>query len=267
MACTYQYRRYGKQSDRGKKRAFVIFFFLCLVIVLIIAGFILIGNRSRGKNVKTDYIFKQDEASKSYVDLDSGIIPDYSGEDYIFLNNNHPNFTIYDCDHISGENYVPLDSLGRCGTAYALLDHSMMPTEKRGEIGSIKPSGWKQEKYPGIIDAQPPYLYNRSHLIAYALTGENANELNLITGTRHFNTEIMLPYELQVARYLDHSDNHVLYRVSPYFKGNELIARGVEMEALSVEDNGEGVSFHVFCYNIQPGIRIDYLTGSSMKEQ
>lgn len=236
---------------------------LCLVIALVLAGIILVRSRSGSKNVKTDYVFKQDEASKSYVDLDNGIIPDYSGEDCILLNNNRPNFTIYDCDHISGENFTPLDSLGRCGTAYALLDHSMMPTEKRGEIGSIKPSGWKQEKYPGIVDSQPPYLYNRSHLIAYALTGQNANELNLITGTRYFNTELMLPYELQVARYLDYSDNHVLYRVSPCFKGNELVARGVEMEAFSVEDNGEGVCFHVFCYNIQPGIEIDYLTGDN----
>ena len=153
--------------------------------------------------------------------------------------------------------------MGRCGTAYAMLDREMIPRQERSEIGSIKPSGWKQNKYPGIVDSDPPYLYNRSHLIAYALTGQNANELNLITGTRYFNTEVMLPYELKVMRYLDHSDNHVLYRVTPYFKGKELVARGVEMEAYSIEDNGEGVCFHVFVYNVQPGIEIDYMTGEN----
>ena len=144
-----------------------------------------------------------------------------------------------------------------------MLDREMMPKEERSEIGSIKPSGWKQNKYPGIVDSDPPYLYNRSHLIAYALTGQNANELNLITGTRHFNAVAMLPYELKVMRYLDHSDNHVLYRVTPYFKAKELVARGVEMEAYSVEDNGDGVCYHVFVYNVQPGIEIDYMTGEN----
>ena len=141
-----------------------------------------------------------------------------------------------------------------------------MPTEERGSIGQIKPSGWVQEKYPGIVDSEPPYLYNRCHLIAYALTGQNANELNLITGTRYFNVEGMLPFEESVMRYLDKSDNHVLYRVSPYFKDDELLARGVEMEAYSVEDNGEGICFHVFVYNVQPGIELDYKMGESRKK-
>lgn len=130
-------------------------------------------------------------------------------------------------------------------------------------LGLLKTDCSASPKYPGIVDSDPPYLYNRSHLIAYALTGQNANELNLITGTRYFNTEVMLPYELKVMRYLDHSDNHVLYRVTPYFKGKELVARGVEMEAYSIEDNGEGVCFHVFVYNVQPGIEIDYMTGEN----
>ena len=139
-----------------------------------------------------------------------------------------------------------------------MLDRSMMPTEARGEIGQIKPSGWQQAKYEGYVDSNPPYLYNRCHLIAYALTGQNANELNLITGTRYFNVTAM--------KYLDNSDNHVLYRVTPYFKGNELVARGVEMEAYSVEDQGTGVCYHVFVYNYQPGIEIDYKNGESRVE-
>lgn len=194
-------------------------------------------------------------------------IPDYSGEDYIILNGNVPLFTENDFKSIEGESYSELDDLGRCGTAVAMLSHEMMPTEEREAIGQIKPSGWNQEKYEGYIDSNPPYLYNRCHLIAHALTGQNANEKNLITGTRYMNAETMLDFELQVMRYLDKSDNHVMYRVTPFFKGNELVARGVEMEAYSVEDNGAGVCFHVFVYNIQPGIEIDYRTGESILKQ
>lgn len=142
-----------------------------------------------------------------------------------------------------------------------------MPVEQRGAIGNIKPTGWVQKKYPGIVDSEPPYLYNRSHLIAYSMTGQNENELNLITGTRYMNATTMLSYEKQVLRYLDNSDNHVLYRVSPYFKGAEKLARGVELEAYSVEDNGEGICFHVFLYNVQLGIEIDYATGESRINQ
>jgi DNA-entry nuclease len=138
-----------------------------------------------------------------------------------------------------------------------------MPTEERGEIGMIRPTGWKQNKYPGIVDSDPPYLYHRCHLIAFALTGQNANEKNLITGTQYMNTEGMLPWELKVMRYLDGSDNHVLYRVTPFFEGYDLLSRGVEMEAYSVEDNGRDVCFHVFVYNVQPGIAIDYRTGEN----
>ena len=156
--------------------------------------------------------------------------------------------------------------IGRCGTAIAMIDRAMMPTEERGLIGSITPTGWVQNKYEGIIDSRPPYLYNRCHLIAYALTGENANELNLITGTRYMNATVMLPWEEKVMRYLDYSNNHVLYRITPYFAGNELLARGVEMEAYSVEDNGEGVCFHIFVYNVQPGIALDYKTGENWRE-
>ncbi len=235
------------------------------IVIVVMAIAILIGKYvSYNNQVQVEGgIYSQDEPSKSLIEANPDIIPDYSGEDVIELRSNIPNFTFYDFDHVKGENYAELDSLGRCGTAYAMLDREMMPKQERSEIGSIKPSGWKQNKYPGIVDSDPPYLYNRSHLIAYALTGQNANELNLITGTRYFNTEVMLPYELKVMRYLDHSDNHVLYRVTPYFKGKELVARGVEMEAYSIEDNGDGVCYHVFVYNVQPGIEIDYMTGEN----
>ena len=206
---------------------------------------------------------EKQHSSKSVVESDPEKIPDFAGEDYVVLNDNMPAFNEWDLENISGENYSDLDRLDRCGTAVAMLHQSMMPTEERGEIGQIKPSGWKQAKYSGYVESKPPYLYNRCHLIAYALTGQNANEKNLITGTRYMNATTMLPFEMEVMKYLDHSDNHVLYRVTPYFKDKELLARGVEIEAYSVEDNGEGVCFHVFVYNVQPGIEIDYLTGES----
>lgn len=212
-------------------------------------------------------VFESGSASQSTCIIDAACIPQYHGYDYVIINDGKPNFTEWDFDNIENQYFSKLDKLGRCGTAFAMLDQSMMPTEKRGNIGNITPSGWVQNKYPGIVDSNPPYLYNRCHLIAHGLTGENANEKNLITGTRYMNVFGMLPWEEQVMRYLDGSQNHVLYRVTPYFEGNELLARGVEMEAYSVEDNGEGVSFHVFVYNIQPGIEIDYKTGRNWKKE
>lgn len=209
----------------------------------------------------TDANFQPDEPSAGTATVDPDSIPDFSGEDYIYLNGNQPNFTEYDKTHIVGEHYSALDWLGRCGPAYAMIDRSMMPTEERGEIGMVKPSGWHTVTYPDLIESR--YLYNRSHLIAFALTGENANERNLITGTRYMNATSMLPFEIDAMQYLDDYDNHVLYRVTPLFRGNELVARGVEMEAYSVEDHGAGLCFHVFVYNHQPGIEIDYATGES----
>ena len=208
----------------------------------------------------------EQEGSQSTASRDPDRIPEYDGQDYVVLNDGAPNFNAWDLENITGEHYSNLDLLGRCQAAYAMLDRSMMPTEERGEIGSVTPTGWVQKKYEGIVDSNPPYLYNRCHLIAYALTGQNANEKNLITGTRYMNVTTMLPWEEQVMNYLDDSENHVLYRVTPYFEGNELLARGVEMEAYSVEDQGEGVRFHVFVYNIQPGINLDYKTGESEEE-
>lgn len=194
--------------------------------------------------------------------FDYSLVPEYSGNPYIEINDNKPYFT--DDEKSAGtssfENYCDLDSMGRCGTAYASVGQDIMPTEKRGEIGMIKPSGWHTVKYDCIADK---YLYNRCHLIGYQLTGENANEKNLITGTRYLNVEGMLPYENMITDYVKETDNHVLYRVTPIFVKNELVARGVLMEAYSVEDSGAGVSFNIFCYNVQPGVTIDYQTGES----
>ena len=201
--------------------------------------------------------------SKSIAESDPDLIPDYSGEDWIELNDGLPCFNAWDLSNITGEHYSELDRLGRCGVAVAMLEDSMRPTDPRGEIGEIRPSGWHQTKYEGIIDSDPPFLYNRCHLIAYAMTGQNANPENLITGTCYMNSTLMLPWEEEVMRYLEAYNGHVLYRVTPYFKEKELLARGVEIEAYSVEDGGSGVCFHVFVYNIQPGIILDYSTGES----
>ncbi len=187
-------------------------------------------------------------------------IPKYSGEDYIILNDNIPNFSSSDLTTNSFEEYSPLDSLGRCGVAYANIGSDIMPTEKRESISSVKPSGWQSVKYD-IVEGK--YLYNRSHLIGYQLTAENANDRNLITGTRYFNSTLMLPYENMVADYIKETNNHVLYRVTPVYEGDNLVATGVQMEAKSVEDDGEGIEFNVFVYNVQPGITIDYSNGNS----
>ena len=199
-----------------------------------------------------------ENSNESNIDINN--IPAYSGNDYIVLNNNIPNFFDSDLTTTSFEEYSPLDSLGRCGVAYANIGTDLMPTEERESISSVKPSGWQSIKYD-IVEGK--YLYNRSHLIGFQLTAENANKSNLITGTRYFNANLMLPYENMVADYIKETNNHVLYRVTPVFEGNNLVATGVQMEAKSVEDNGEGIEFNVFVYNVQPGITIDYVTGAS----
>lgn len=187
-------------------------------------------------------------------------IPAFSGNPYVTINDNVPNFKESDVNSISFESYSDLDSLGRCGVAYANIGTDLMPTKERGSIRPIKPSGWHTVKY-NCVDGK--YLYNRCHLIGYQLSGENANEKNLITGTRYMNVEGMLPFENMVADYVKETDNHVLYRVTPLFEGENLVAKGVQMEAWSVEDKGEGICFHVFVYNNQPGIKINYTTGDS----
>ena len=187
-------------------------------------------------------------------------VPEFSGEPYVALAGWQPDFSEEDLTTETFEIYSPLDALGRCGVAYANISPETMPTEERGEIGMVKPSGWHTVKYD-CVDGK--YLYNRCHLIGYQLAGENANECNLITGTRYLNVKGMLPFEDQVANYVRQTGNHVLYRVTPVYNGMDLVARGVQMEAMSVEDWGEGVCFNVYVYNAQPGVAIDYATGES----
>lgn len=187
-------------------------------------------------------------------------IPEFSDEPYVIINENEPDFDENDMTTISYENYGELDELDRCTSCMACIGIDLMPTEERGEIGSVKPTGWHTIKYDNV---DGKYLYNRCHLIGYQLTAENANKQNLITGTRYLNVKGMLPFEDVVADYIKITKNHVLYRVTPIFFEDELVARGVQMEGFSVEDNGKGVCFNAYCYNTQPDIEIDYLTGES----
>ena len=188
-------------------------------------------------------------------------VPAYSGKAYTSVNGNVPYFTAAELTTTSFETYSDLDTLGRCGVTYACIGQDLMPTKERGSIGMVKPTGWHTVRYDDLVDGK--YLYNRCHLIGYQLTGENANTQNLITGTRYLNIEGMLPFENMVADYIQETNNHVLYRVTPIFEGNNLLANGVLMEGYSVEDKGAGVSYCVFAYNVQPGIEIDYATGES----
>lgn len=194
------------------------------------------------------------------VSYDMSDIPEYSGNNFVYINNNIPNFTEEDIKDYSYESYSGLDYLGRCGVAIANIGVDIMPTGERGSIGSVKPTGWQTVKYD-IVDGK--YLYNRCHLIGYQLTGENANKNNLITCTRQMNTKGMLDFENKVADYIKKTNNHVLYRVTPIFYDDNLLASGVEIEALSIEDNGKGIKFNVFVYNVQDQIEIDYKTGNS----
>lgn len=210
-------------------------------------------NKSESGSAKNGY-------TKADIDKAISEVPAYSNEAYAVVNNNIPFFNDTDLTTKSYESYSNLDSLGRCGVAVSSIGKDIMPTEDRGNIGSIKPTGWHSVRYDGI---DGNYLYNRCHLIGYQLTGENANEKNLITGTRYMNVTGMLPFENMVADYIKETNNHVLYRVTPVFEGDNLLASGVLMEAKSVEDDGAGIEFNVYCYNVQPGITIDYATGES----
>ena len=201
-----------------------------------------------------------DDGREKGIKLDN--LPEYPGEPFVALYNNVPDFDEKDKTTKSFEKYSDLDSLGRCGVAYANIGQDIMPTEKRGDISSVKPSGWINKKYDtDLVDGG--YIYNRCHLIGHQLAGEDDNEKNLITGTRYFNVDGMLPFENMVCDYVKETNNHVLYRVTPIYDGDDLVAKGVQMEAYSVEDDGEGVMFNVFVYNVQPGITIDYATGDS----
>ena len=227
------------------------------IIPLILISLILIYNSyyDEVNNFFKSFSYKLED--KSY-NLDN--IPEYTGDNYIVINNNEPNFSENDLSIESFELYSSKDYLDRCGTAYANIGIDLMPVEERASIGQIKPSGWHTIKYD-IIDGK--YLYNRCHLIGHQLSGENANPENLITCTRQMNVEGMLPFENKVAEYIKSTNNHVLYRVTPIFENNNLIASGVQMEALSVEDDGKGIKFNIFVYNVQDGIYIDYSDGTS----
>lgn len=187
-------------------------------------------------------------------------VPEYDGVPYVEINDNEPEFTEAELTTESYEEYSELDPLGRCGTAEACIGEDLMPDGEREDISEVEPTGWENREYD-IVDGG--YVYNRCHLIGFQLSGENANEENLITGTRYMNTEGMLPFENMVAEYVQETDNHVMYRVTPVFEGDDLVASGVQMEAESVEDGGAGICFNIYVYNVQPEIIIDYSTGAN----
>lgn len=207
-----------------------------------------------------DLQLTESDATSSAVSISLGEVPQYSGSPFVELNDNQPGFSEEEFTTESFESYSPLDSFGRCGTAYACIGQDLMPTQDRESISEVHPTGWQTAKYD-FVDGG--YLYNRCHLIGFQLTGENANEENLITGTRYMNVEGMLPFENMVTDYIKETGNHVIYRVTPIFEGENLVASGVTMEAISVEDDGEGICFSVYVYNVQPGVEIDYQTGES----
>jgi len=234
--------------------------FLNILLILIVSLSVLSGCSAGENNFFNDLDITAQSAS-DYVNYDLSNVPDYDGKAYVELNGNVPEFSESEKTYSeSFEEYGKLDSLGRCTYAVSCIGKDLMPTEKRGSIGSVKPSGWHISKYD-FVDGK--YLYNRCHLIGYQLTAENANERNLITGTRYLNVEGMLPFENDVADYIEITNNHVYYKVTPIFEGNNLVANGVQMQAYSVEDNGQGISFNVYCYNVQPGVAIDYATGDN----
>ena len=245
----------NKSNKRNKTKLKQIL--TTIIIIIFFMGLAYITDNTYYNNENNT---NKTEIIQSYNSINE--IPDYSGEIYIKINNNIPYFNENEYTTEPFERYSNLDEKVRCGVAFANICKEIMPPkgDKRGDISSVKPTGWKQEKYDG------EYLYNRCHLIGYQLSDEDANEENLITGTRYFNVKGMLPFENEVANYIEeHEENHVLYRVTPNFKEDNLLASGVEIEAYSVEDNGEGICFNVYIYNVQPGINIDYKTGKSWK--
>lgn len=243
-----------------KKKSIIKKIALCTFMLLMLLSAIGCVNIENGQAVNNLNESTNNFLSSSNASATISNIPAYSGKAYVEINENKPNFSTSDLTTTSFEKYSPLDELGRCGIAFANVGTDIMPTSERESISSVKPTGWQTVKYDSISGK---YLYNRCHLIGFQLTAENANELNLITGTRYLNVDGMLPFENMVADYVKETNNHVLYRVTPVFEGNDLVAKGVQIEAMSVEDNGEGIEFNVFIYNVQPGITIDYSTGNS----
>ena len=243
-----------------KKRKSILASIIIAVIAVINALGFWGGDSTQSNNTQQDIgnLQNQQQTVEEIVSIND--IPEYTENAYVVINGNQPSFTEADDTEASYEYYSELDALGRCGVAHANIGIDLMPTEDRESIGHVKPTGWNTTKYD-IVDGK--YLYNRCHLIGFQLTGENANKKNLITGTRYFNVDGMLPFENMVADYVKETENHVLFRVTPIYEGDNLVASGVQMEAWSVEDKGEGICFNVFVYNVQPGITINYATGES----
>lgn len=243
----------------------IFFIVFALVVALATQGVDFIKNNitpePNPSATEPDAPFKTHKASYNLSN-----IPEFTDEPYVIINDNQPSFTDEEIERgkTSFQEFSDLDELLRCGTAFASVGQDLMPTEERESIGMIKPSGWQTVRYDDLIEDK--YLYNRCHLIGYQLTGQNANEYNLITGTRYLNVTGMLPFENEIANYVKHTGNHVLYSVTPIFENDNLVASGVLMEAKSIEDNGEGVCFCVYCYNEQPGITIDHKTGNSERK-
>lgn len=230
-------------------------FLAAVTVTTLLSGCVPTG---KTHDVKAETEVFSNESVQPDISLED--IPEYSGSPYVAINKNEPYFEESDFTVDAFESYSELDALGRCGVAYANIGIDLMPTEKRESISSVTPSGWKNKQYD-FVDGT--YLYNRCHLIGFQLTAENANEKNLITGTRYMNVDGMLPFENMVADYIKETENHVLYRVTPVYNGDSLVASGVLMEAKSVEDNGDGICFNVYVYNVQPGVEIDYVTGDN----
>ena len=243
-------------SKKKYKSKYNLIISIITLIIILVGGYY---ENKYGVDLDSSQNIQATESIQTSFNLED--IPEFDGKTpYVIINNNEPELPDEDLNINSFEKYSELDSLGRCGVAYANVSKETMPTEARGDISKVKPTGWHAVKYDCV---EGKYLYNRCHLIGYQLTAENANKQNLITGTRYLNVEGMLPFENQVAEYVKQKNGHVLYRVTPIFEENNLVANGVQMEAESVEDRGEEVKFNVYVYNVQPNIKIDYLTGSS----
>ena len=259
-------RKMKNKINKQSKQLLKIITIIILLAISIIFGDDILNTTNENTTTPAVETSSSNAISSNQTNTSTNIsiedIPEYTDKIYIEINNNKPYFQESEYTKESFENYSQLDNLGRCGVAYANISKETMPPEgdERGSISNVKPTGWKQAKYNG------EYLYNRCHLIGYQLSDEDANELNLITGTRYFNVNGMLPFENKVAEYIKQNENnHVLYRVTPIFEGENLLATGVEMEAYSIEDNGQGVCFNVFVYNVEPGITINYKTGESLQ--
>ena len=235
---------HGKVETEYNKRLNIIVY---IVLALLAAVVLYIGTKDTGHE---ELLYNAE-------------IPPYSGAPYVVINDNTPFFEREQLELDTFTKYSDMDKFGRCGTAFGVIGSEYMPSEERKDISGVKPSGWNQAVYEGIVDDDPPCLWNRCHLFAFCLTGENANANNLITGTHYMNIQGMFEFEKIVAKYIRTFDNHVLYRVTPDFHGKERVARGVLMEGFSIEDNGEGVCFCVYCYNVQPGVEINYRNGDS----